>query len=103
MSILRTAALGAALIAVTSLAFAAPKPTGIDLSGIDHSVAPGDDFSAYANGAWDKKTEIPGDLPAYGSGFVLVDKTNEQVRGLIQDAANSNPAPGSDAQKAGDF
>jgi predicted metalloendopeptidase len=105
MPILRITALGAAFFAVASLAIAAPasKPTGIDMSGIDHSVVPGDDFSAYANGAWDKRTEIPGDLPVYGAGLVLVDKTNEQVRGLIQDAAKSNPAPGTDARKVGDY
>src|SRR5205823_3628495 len=39
----------------------------------------------------------------YGPGAILVEKTREQVRGLIQTAANGNPAPGSDAQKVGDY
>ncbi|MEA2750034.1 MAG: putative endopeptidase, partial [Myxococcales bacterium] len=32
--------------------------SGIDLAGIDRTVTPGDDFFAYANGAWLKSTEI---------------------------------------------
>ncbi len=81
----------------------APMSHGIDLAGIDHSVAPGDDFFAYANGAWIKKTEIPADKASYGPGEILVEKTREQVRGLIQDAAKGSPPAGSDAQKVGDY
>jgi len=76
---------------------------GIDLAGIDHSVAPGDDFFAYANGAWIKKTEIPADKASYGPDAILVEKTREQVRGLIQDAAKGTPKAGTDAQKVGDY
>ncbi|MFL5442850.1 MAG: hypothetical protein ACJ79W_27145, partial [Myxococcales bacterium] len=39
----------------------AAKQTGIDLDGLDPSIAPGDDFFGYANGTWLKKTEIPAD------------------------------------------
>ena len=42
--------------------------TGLDLAGIDRSVAPGDDFFRYANGTWLKTTEIPADRASYGPG-----------------------------------
>ena len=94
-------------LAVISLAVlpvqSAPMTHGIDLDGIDHTVAPGDDFFAYANGAWIKRTEIPADKASYGPGEILIEKTREQVRGLIQDAAKSKPQAGSDAQKVGDY
>jgi len=35
--------------------------SGIDKSLMDGSVKPGDDFDKYANGAWEKTTEIPAD------------------------------------------
>ena len=35
--------------------------SGIDKSLMDTSVKPGDDFDKYANGAWEKNTEIPQD------------------------------------------
>jgi predicted metalloendopeptidase len=104
MSIHRAAALGAAFASAVLLTAASRDPGhGIDMAGIDHSVAPGDDFFAYANGTWIRKTEIPADRASYGPGEILVEKTREQVRGLIQDAAKSHPPAGSDAQKVGDY
>jgi predicted metalloendopeptidase len=98
-----SAGLFAAISLTVTAVQSAPMSHGIDLAGIDHSVAPGDDFFAYANGAWIKKTEIPADKASYGPGEILVEKTREQVRGLIQDAAKGTPQPGSDAQKVGDY
>jgi putative endopeptidase len=102
MFLFRAAALSSALIAFSALA-AQDTGHGIDLAGIDHAVAPGDDFFAYANGAWIKTAVIPPDRAAEGPGAILVDKTRERVRGLIEDAAKAKPAAGSDAQKVGDY
>ena len=84
-------------------ALAAGDRHGVDLGGMDRSVVPGDDFFAYANGTWLKNTEIPPDRASYGAGAMVVDKTREQVRLLIQDAAKATPTVGSDAQKVGDY
>ncbi|HEX4295534.1 MAG TPA: M13 family metallopeptidase [Rhizomicrobium sp.] len=102
MHMLRAAALAAIAVATTAVA-AQNDGHGIDLAGIDHSVAPGDDFYQYANGAWIKTAVIPPDRAVDGPGSVLIEKTRERVRDLIQDAAKTKPAPGSDAQKVGDF
>ncbi|HEX4859914.1 MAG TPA: hypothetical protein VFV07_01670, partial [Rhizomicrobium sp.] len=101
MHIVRVAALSSVLVAFTALA--ADTGHGIDLAGIDHAVAPGDDFYKYANGAWIKTAVIPPDRAVEGPGAVLVEKTRERVRGLIEDAAKAKPAQGSDAQKVGDY
>ena len=49
----------------------AAKPTfgawGVDLSGMDKSVKPGDDFFDYANGTWFKNAVIPADRTSTGS------------------------------------
>ncbi len=103
MSKFRAIALGAAFASVLSLAVAAPDNHGIDLAGIDHLVVPGDDFFNYANGTWIKATPIPADRASYGPDEVLTDKTRTQVQTLIQDAAKDNAAPGSVAQKVGDY
>ncbi|HEX3809977.1 MAG TPA: M13 family metallopeptidase [Rhizomicrobium sp.] len=87
---------GAALAAGTS----AP---GIDLAGIDHSVKPGDDFFSYANGAWLKGAEIPGDRSSYGVGAILSEKVNGENRAIMESAASGNAAAGTDARKIGDF
>jgi predicted metalloendopeptidase len=76
---------------------------GIDLAGMDRSVAPGDDFNAYANGGWIKATPIPADKPSYGVFTMMADETRKRLLGLIQEAAKAGPAAGEDARKIGDF
>lgn len=74
----------------------------VDLKGIDTSVKPGDDFYKYANGAWIAATEIPADKSSYGPGAILVEKTNDEVKSLIQNAAAASTA--SEGQrKVGDY
>ncbi len=67
----------------------APKPAygtfGFDSSGIDSSIAPGDDFFGYASGTWARTTEIPADKSRYGMFNVLDDLSRERTRGLIEE------------------
>ena len=74
---------------------------GIDVGGMDRSVAPGDDFNAYANGGWVKATPIPADKPAYGVFFVIADETRTRTRGLIEEAEKTTS--GGDWRKVGDY
>src|SRR6266568_5942250 len=81
-----------------------PSPAaGIDLKGMDTSVAPGDDFNAYANGGWIKATPIPADKPGYGIGAILADETRKRTLALIQESAQASPAASEDARRIGDF
>ncbi len=85
---------------------AAPAPApalGIDLAGIDHSVKPGDDFFAYANGAWVKTAAIPPDRSNTGTFFEVFEKAEQQTSDLIKTAGASNPAAGSDARRIADY
>ncbi len=71
----------------------APKPTygtfGIDTSGMDKSVLPGNDFFEYANGTWDKTTQIPADKSRYGMFNVLDDLSKERTRTIIEEQAKN--------------
>ena len=49
---------------------------GVDLSGMDRNVKPGDDFFRYVNGAWFDTAEIPPDRTTTGS-FVQLDIQSE--------------------------
>ena len=68
----------------------APKPTygsfGFDESGMDRTVAPGDDFYAYANGTWAKNTPIPADKSNYGLFTVLDDLSKSRTREILEQA-----------------
>jgi predicted metalloendopeptidase len=70
---------------------------------MDRSIKPGDDFYRYANGGWLRAVAIPAGLSSYDTRAMLVEKTDQRVRHLIQDAAASHPAKGSVAQKVGDY
>src|SRR4029450_1245044 len=75
----------------------------IDRTSIDASVAPGDDFFRYANGAWLKATEIPSDRGSFGVTDVLYDQSLQRTKALLEDAADGKAAAGSDERMAGDY
>src|ERR1041384_5491903 len=58
---------------------------GVDLTALDRSVRPGDDFWHYVNGGWDKRTEIPADRTSAGAGVLLVDEAERQVRAIVEE------------------
>ena len=76
---------------------------GIDLSNIDESVKPGDDFFTYVNGKWLERTEIPDDRSSFGSFHVLSDQAQERVRTIIEETAANKNKKGSAEQKIGDL
>jgi len=92
-----------ALAAVTATAQNAPATHGIDLSAMDKSVTPGDDFYHYAGGAWIARTEIPADRASVGVFAMLADRSNKQVASIVEDAAKSKAAAGSDQRKMADL
>lgn len=65
---------------------------GFDEAGMDRSVAPGDSFYDFANGTWQKNTEIPADKSRYGTFNILADRSRNQTRGILEAAARD---PGS--------
>ena len=86
-AILLAAALAAAPACRTTPSSSA---AGIDLAGMDKSVAPGDDFNAYTNGGWIKATPIPADKSSYGAGAILADQTRERLRALFQESSSAD-------------
>ena len=64
--------------------------SGIDLSGMDTSVRPQDDFYRYANGKWLETTEIPADEVGWGSYMTLRKESLEQSRVIVEAAAADN-------------
>jgi len=70
---------------------------------MDPAVAPGDDFSAYANGGWIKSTEIPPDRSSWGVFGVVAERTAKRTSDLVAEAAHGDAPEGSDARKIGDY
>ena len=81
-----------------------PPVSGLDPESFDRNVRPQDDLFHHVNGAWLAKTEIPADKASYGAFDILFDKAQADLRTIVEDAGKSAAkAPGSEAQKIGDF
>ena len=88
----------------TPAAGAAPaRAAGIDLAGMDKSTAPGDDFFAFANGAWFKKAEIAPDRSTAGTWTVLSDLAQQRTRELIENIAKPGAAISPDERRIADY
>lgn len=59
---------------------------GFDETGMERSIEPGDDFYTFANGQWAERTEIPPDRADFGQFTVLLDRSQKQVRAILEEA-----------------
>jgi putative endopeptidase len=84
-----TSAASAGGAATAPVSLASPKygTWGFDLTGIDSSVKPGDDFFRYANGKWDERTQIPSDRTRYGNFDKLTELSENRVHAIVDEAA----------------
>jgi putative endopeptidase len=92
-------------VADTDAAAAVPAGagSGVELDKFDTGIAPGDDFYQHVNGRWLASTAIPADKSNYGAFTILDDEAQANLRQLIEEAAGTDAAPGSDTQKVGGF
>jgi putative endopeptidase len=70
---------------------------------MDRSVAPGDAFYEYANGAWLARTEIPPERSYTGAFLRVIDVVGARTRAIVEEAARAGGPPGSVSRQVGDF
>lgn len=111
----RALSIGAGLAALIMAAACATMPGdqtpqaeigtwGFDLEGVDAAVDPGDDFYRYAGGTWMANYEIPADRSRYGSFDILRERSEDQVRAIVEDLASREAGEeGSVEQQIGDL
>jgi putative endopeptidase len=99
-----------ALLLGATLAFSAvacsrnaANEVGVDLAAMDTSVQPGNDFYGYANGTWQRTTEIPADRSNIGSFYRAFLETERQTTELVQGIVQSSPAAGTDEARIANF
>lgn len=77
---------------------------GIELSNLNKSVKPGDDFFQYANGGWLKANPIPDEYSRYGAFEVLGKKNQEEIKSIIKEVSTKTDIEkGSPEQQIRDF
>src|SRR3546814_309137 len=76
---------------------------GINKAAMDTGVKPGNDFYAYANGNWQKTTEIPADRASTGAFYTAFLETEKRNRELIDSIVKGPVDKGSDQARIANF
>jgi putative endopeptidase len=67
---------------------------GVDLAAMDRTAKPGEDFDQFVNGGWRRRTEIPADQPSTGVGYDVFNRSQAQIRAIIDQAPPSSQLGG---------
>ena len=77
--------------------------SGIDLTNLDTTVSPTEEFYQYACGGWMKKFPIPDEYSRYGNFDRLAETNLAQLKEVVTDMASKKHKAGSIEQKIGDL
>jgi len=75
------------------------KEEGINISYMDKSVRPQDDFFSYVNGNWVKTTQIPSDKASWGSFNALRENVDDSSLEILNGILSESYPAGSEGQK----
>ena len=79
------------------------KVLGVDPANMDMTAVPGNDFYQYACGGWMASHPLKPEHSRFGTFDELREKSQEQVKGLIEELAQAQNEAGSVSQKIGDL
>ncbi len=82
------------LSVLTASAFAGAPLSGIDLAGGDAKVRPQDDIFRAVNGVWLEQTPIPADKHSWGNFFILRERSDQQIKAIVDELAAAKPKAG---------
>lgn len=77
--------------------------SGIDLSNLDRSVNPVDDFYQFATGGWQKSHPLPAAYSRFGSFDMLQENVNQQINTILTELGKKKYASGTTERKLSDF
>jgi putative endopeptidase len=80
-----------------------PGSWGFEMTNLDKTCKPCDDFYQFAMGGWMKANPIPPEYSTYGSFTRLADQNQQNLRQILEEAAKAKAASGSNEQKIGDY
>lgn len=81
----------------------AQSKSGLDLSNLDKSANPADNFYQFATGGWQASHPLPAAYSRYGSFDMLQENVNKQVNTILTDLAKKKYKDGTTEKKLSDF
>ena len=92
-----------AVATMTATASAQQLRSGIDLTDLNTTVKPADDFYEYACGGWMKKNPLPAAYSRYGSFDRLAEDNNKRLNAILDELLHGTFAKGTVEQKLSDL
>ena len=90
-------------LATMTVTGSAQLRSGINLSDLDTSVRPADDFYEYACGGWMKANPLPPAYSRFGSFDRLAEDNNKRINGILKELLENSYPEGSVEQKLSDL
>lgn len=103
MRIVFLRSIAASVVLTLAASFAIAQGKGFDTKRMDTTIDACTDFFEYANGSWLKSTEIPASESRWGTFNILADNNNATLHTILEAAAKSKAAAGTDSQLIGDL
>jgi predicted metalloendopeptidase len=92
-----------ALVLLLCTATSAQNSGRFDVKRLDATCKPCDDFYQFVNGGWLKDNPVPAAYSRWGTFQILQESNLAVLRGILQDAVQSNAARGTNDQVIGSF
>jgi len=103
-TVLKATLIATAIFAVACNKNEDKKGVGIEISNIDSTAKPTDNFYQFVNGKWVTNNPIPESESRWGSFNELYEKNMAKLKAILEEAAaDKNAAQGSNTQKIGTF
>ena len=94
----------AAVLSLAACNSSAPdKAAGPEITGIDSSLKPGENFFMYVNKKWYDSAQIPPSQAGVGAYMFMNYPQRLRLQGILDSVSKATNAPGSIEQKLGDF
>ncbi len=91
------------MVAAPTLGAQAQSKSGLDLTNLDKTARPADEFYQFATGGWQKLNPLPAAYSRFGSFDMLAENVNKQINTILSDLSKKTYKEGTTERKLSDF